>query len=388
MGDPEERTEAGHALAASEERYRLISEVISDYTFSSKLDSEGRLFLNWVAGAFERITGYTYEEYVARGGWAAALHPDDRAQDERDMDALRSNRPVVTEVRTITKDGSLRWVRVYGHPVWDPARGRLVGIYGAVQDVTDRRKAEADREQLIRELEAKNAELERFTYTVSHDLKSPLITIRGFLSFVEKDALEGNVERLKADVCRIADAVSKMQRLLNELLELSRIGRVINPPQAIPFGDLAREAEGLVAGRIAERGVEVSIEEGLPSVWGDRARLLEVLQNLLDNAVKFMGGEARPRVAIGTRLSDGERIFFVRDNGVGIDAAFREKVFGLFEKLDQDSDGTGVGLALVKRIVAQHGGRVWVEPGEHGRGAAFCFTLPEPSAGTAPEDDG
>jgi PAS domain S-box-containing protein len=387
MSDPEERGEAGHALAASEERYRLISEVISDYTFSSALDSNGRLFLNWVAGAFERITGYTYEEYVARGGWLAFLHPDDVEQDLRDMEALRANRPVVTEVRTFTKSGAVRWVRVYGHPVWDEARGQLVGIYGAVQDVTDRRKAEADREQLIRELEAKNAELERFTYTVSHDLKSPLITIRGFLSFVEKDAVQGNLERLKADVARISDAVAKMQRLLNELLELSRVGRVVNPPQALSFGSLAREAESLVAGRIAERQVEVSIEDG-PTVWGDRERLIEVVQNLLDNAVKFMGDEPHPRVAIGARTDGGEGVFFVRDNGVGIDPSFHEKVFGLFEKLDQDSEGTGVGLALVRRIVAQHGGRVWVEPGEDGRGTTFCFTLPEPPPLAVPEAGG
>jgi PAS domain S-box-containing protein len=381
--------EAGAALAASEERYRLISEVISDYTFSSKLDGEGKLFLNWVAGAFEKITGYTYEEYVARGGWLATLHPDDVEQDARDMESLRANRPVVTEVRTIAKNGAVRWVRVYGHPVWDPARNMLVGIYGAVQDVTERKQAEAEREALIRELEAKNAELERFTYTVSHDLKSPLITIRGFLTFVERDAIQGNVDRLKADIARIADAVAKMQRLLNELLELSRIGRVVNPPQAVPFGSLAREARDLVAGRIAERRVEVRIEDGLPPVWGDRDRLREVLQNLLDNAVNFMGDQAHPRVDVGMRRDAGEPVFFVRDNGVGIDPVFRDKVFGLFEKLDPDSEGTGVGLALVRRIVALHGGRVWVESGEGGRGATFCFTLAEPpEAGSTPEGGG
>jgi PAS domain S-box-containing protein len=387
MGDTDD--EAGPALAASEDRYRLISEVMSDYTFSTKLDGEGKLFLNWVAGAFERITGYTYEEYMARGGWLAALHPDDLEQDARDMDALRANRPVVTEVRTIMKSGALRWVRVYGHPVWDPARNMLVGIYGAVQDITERKQAEAEREAVIRELEAKNAELERFTYTVSHDLKSPLITIRGFLTFVERDAVQGNVERLKADIARIADAVAKMQRLLNELLELSRIGRVVNSPQAVPLGSLAREAQELVAGRIAERRVEVRIEEGLPSVWGDHDRLREVLQNLLDNAVKFMGDQAQPRVEIGKRSDAGEPVFFVRDNGVGVDPAFREKVFGLFEKLDPGSEGTGVGLALVRRIVALHGGRVWVESGEGGLGTTFCFTLPEPPApGATPKAGG
>ncbi|HSD65535.1 MAG TPA: ATP-binding protein [Vicinamibacteria bacterium] len=383
---PESDETRGRALAESEERYRLISEVISDYTFSTKLDGEGRLFLNWVAGAFEKITGYTYDEYVARGGWLAALHPEDLEQDALDMCTLRSNRAVVSEVRTIAKGGALRWVRVYAHPVWDPVRNMLVGIYGAVQDVTERKRAEAEREALIRELEAKNAELERFTYTVSHDLKSPLITIRGFLAFVERDALRGNVERLKADIARISDAVAKMQRLLAELLELSRVGRVVNPPETVSLGVLAREAEALVAGRIAERHVEVRIEEGLPPVWGDRDRLREVLQNLIDNAVKFVGDAPRPRVEIGMRRDASERVFFVRDNGIGIDPVFREKVFGLFEKLDPGSEGTGVGLALVRRILALHGGRVWVEPGEAGRGSTFCFTLAEPPAPrTTPE---
>jgi chemotaxis family two-component system sensor kinase Cph1 len=380
MRDRGDSRDAGRALAESEERYRLISEVMSDYTFSTKLDTEGKLFLNWVAGAFEKITGYTYEEYVARGGWLAALHPDDREQDARDMQALRANRPVVTEVRTFTRSGELRWVRVYGHPVWDPERGQLVGIYGAVQDVTERKQAEAEREGLIRELEAKNAELERFTYTVSHDLKSPLITIRGFLGFVERDALAGDLERLKADIARISDAAGKMQRLLNELLELSRVGRVVNPAQAVPFGALVREAEALVAGRIAERGVEVRIADELPVVWGDRDRLREVVQNLLDNAVKFAGVGERPRVEIGVRDGDGERVFYVRDNGKGIDAAFRERVFGLFEKLERDGEGTGVGLALVKRIVELHGGRIWLEAGTGGRGTTACFTLAGPPA--------
>ena len=383
MGDPDDTANPTQALAASEQRYRLISEVISDYTFSSKLDADGRLFLDWVAGAFEKITGYTYEEYVARGGWLAALHPDDVAQDARDMQTLRENRPVVTEVRTFARGGDLRWVRVYGHPVWDPDRKMLIGIYGAVQDVTDRKRAEAEREALIRELEAKNAELERFTYTVSHDLKSPLITIRGFLGLVERDALAGNLERLKADMARIAGAVDRMHQLLNELLELSRIGRVANPPEAVPFGDLAREARALVAGRIDEARAEVRIEKGLPTVWGDRTRLLEVVQNVLDNALKFMGDQAHPRVEVGARPDAGGPVFYVRDNGKGIDRAFRERVFGLFEKLDQTSEGTGIGLALVKRIVGLHGGRVWVEDGEAGRGTTVCFTLPGPPAGAA-----
>jgi PAS domain S-box-containing protein len=364
-------------LAESEERYRLISQIISDYTFSTRLNPDGTLFHHWVAGAFERITGYSYDEYMARGGWLAALHPDDREQDARDMEALRRNQQVVTEVRTFMKSGEMRWVRVWGHPVWDPVRNQLVGIYGAVQDITERKKVEAEREALIRELEAKNAELERFAYTVSHDLKSPLITIRGFLSFVEQDAVAGNLERVRADLGRIRDAVDKMQRLLSELLELSRIGRVVNPPQTIAFASLVQEALALVAGRLRQRGVEVAVADALPTVWGDRARLVEVLQNLVDNAAKFMGEQKRPRVEIGMREQAGEKVFCVRDNGIGIDPRFQGRVFGLFEKLDPDSEGSGVGLALIKRIVDQHHGRVWVESEGKGKGTTVCFTLPE-----------
>jgi signal transduction histidine kinase len=316
---------------------------------------------------------------VARGGWLAALHPDDLEQDARDMELLRQNKDVVTEVRTFTKTGELRWVRVYGHPIWNAEHQELVGIYGAVQDVTERKLVEAEREALIHELEAKNAELERFAYTVSHDLKSPLITIRGFLSFVEQDAIAGNLDRVRSDVARISDAVEKMQRLLNELLELSRVGRVMSPPQSVSLAALAKEAASLVAGRLRDNRVEVVIPDGLPDVWGDRARLVEVMQNLIDNAAKFMGEQPQPRIEVGARRDPDELVLYVRDNGKGIDPRFRDRVFGLFEKLDPESDGSGVGLALVKRIVDLHKGRVWVESEGLGRGATVCFTLPERS---------
>ncbi|RPJ50288.1 MAG: PAS domain S-box protein, partial [Methanobacteriota archaeon] len=150
------------------------------------------------------------------------------------------------------------------------------------------------RKKLISELENKNAELERFTYTVSHDLKSPLFTICGFLGYLEQDALSGNRERLKADIQRITGATDKMQRLLNELLELSRVGRLKNESTYINFNELASEALELVHGRLTERGVAVQVQEDLPQVYGDRPRLVEVLQNLLDNAAKFMGDQKQP----------------------------------------------------------------------------------------------
>lgn len=229
-------------------------------------------------------------------------------------------------------------------------------------------------EKLVRELEQKNEELERFTYTASHDLKSPLITIRGFLGYLEQDARQGNFDRLGADVQRISEAADKMQRLLSELLELSRIGKAANEKQDVPFEEIAAEALRRVEGQIKKKQVEVRIGSGFPIVRVDRERIVELIQNLVDNAVKFTGSQPQPIIEIGCELEDGRPIFHVRDNGIGIKKEFQKRIFGLFDKLDPATEGTGVGLALVKRIVEVHGGSIWVDS-EEGKGATFYFTL-------------
>jgi PAS domain S-box-containing protein len=675
----------------SEERYRLISQITSDYTFSTELDPQGTMQLNWVGGAFNEITGFTYDEYVASGGWRAHLYPGDLAKDDQDMDVLRSNNKVVTEVRHYKKNGDLRWARVYGHPVWDNNQNKLIGIVGAVQDITEQKQAEEalrrseaiyrqaievagavpyhqtyynnkvaydfigdgiyeitgysaaefseslwdslvvrrillddltqfpfdeaiervrsgdhriwkcehyvrardgkfhwvfeaavelrdkngishgsigmfqditeqklseerkarqqvmlekvvqlgkyvtevidlrttleriwhgvhddfgfdrvaiflynqernsfdgtlgtniqgemieewdewfpmsdiaifrrvleqpdglyftqnynvenkftednemygvkeyaavaawagnkpiavvcvdnlmsqrhmESEQLealrlfggyaglaienarlntslqdelqskkmvIAELEAKNAELERFTYTVSHDLKSPLVTITGFLGYLERDALSGNPEKVRASAERISNAAKKMENLLSDLLELSRVGRLMNAPENVPFADIVREALERVRGQIEAHHIQVIARENLPVIRGDKVRLVEVLQNLLDNAAKFAGEKPDARIEVGSAGMDKNQmhILFVCDNGIGIDPQFHERIFGLFNKLNPYIDGTGIGLTLVKRIVEIHGGRIWVES-ELGKGASFYFTLP------------
>ncbi|WKZ46026.1 MAG: GAF domain-containing protein [Anaerolineales bacterium] len=256
------------------------------------------------------------------------------------------------------------------------AIGRVRLYTDAQRELEARKQAEIERENLIAELAAKNAELERFTYTVSHDLKAPLFTIRGFLGYLEKDMLAGDRERFQKDALRIADATEKMQQLLNDLLELSRIGRLMNEPKEIQLDELVREILALLHGQIQERGVTIQVQENLPRVFADRRRIGEVLQNLIENAVKFMGDQPDPRVEIGqSGEENGMPILFVRDNGIGISDDHFERVFGLFNKLDPKTDGTGIGLALVKRIIEFHGGRIWVES-EAGKGAAFFFTLP------------
>ena len=226
------------------------------------------------------------------------------------------------------------------------------------------------------DLAAKNAELERFTYTVSHDLKGPLVTIRGFAGLAGTDLAAGDAARVRQDLGRIVAAADRMHRILEDLLELSRVGRVVHPPEDVPLGDLAREAVELVKAQPGRGDVAVEIARDLPVVRADRQRLLEALQNLVENAAKFTAGEREPRIRIGSRQDGGETVFYVKDNGRGIEPRFLEKVFDLFEKLDPTVEGTGVGLALVRRILEAHGGRAWAESEGPGRGATFCFTLP------------
>jgi signal transduction histidine kinase len=225
------------------------------------------------------------------------------------------------------------------------------------------------------DLAAKNAELERFNYTVSHDLKTPLVTIRGFAGLAGTDLVAGRNDAVRKDLGRIVAAADKMHRLLDDLLELSRIGRVVHPPEDVPLAELVKETLELLKGQLEPKGIEVRVAPDLPMVRADRRRLLEVLQNLLENAAKFTGAQARPTIEVGWRADGAERVYYVRDNGQGIEPRFLERVFGLFEKLDPGGDGTGVGLALVRRIIEAHGGRAWAESEGPGRGATFWFTL-------------
>jgi len=565
-GDDEGKTDR---VGGNEERNRLIVSVMSDYVFSVEYGRAGNVVDQWMDGAFEAITGYTPDEYFSKGGWLSILHPDDGDQDERDMEQLRSNQKVVTEVRIIRKDGDVRWVRSYAHPKWDDVNHRLAGMYGAVQDITERKRVENELQQrdailqvvadvaniflkisdwqdatwekeinslleklgntikashayvfenysaedgsvrmsmryewtapgfesdldnpkyqnvpvvdkyleswnnsirlgipyvgdgkhlspqdlqninlrgmhalldvpiyvdgqwwgtigfdemtgprewskaevgalfvaanllgaaikrqqmdsmlqdelihrktLIDELGAKNSELERFTYTVSHDLRSPLVTIRGFLGYMERNAEQGNMEGFHRDMHRIVSATDRMDKLLRDLLELSRVGRILNKLSDVPFNELVKDALEIVHGRIQRRRISIQTQPDLPIVYVDRHRLVEVLQNLIDNSAKYIGEQKEPRIEIGMQGEKNDSpILYVRDNGMGIAPEYHERIFGLFDKLDARSEGTGIGLALVKRIIESHGGIIWVES-ELGKGSTFYFTLPRPS---------
>ncbi len=294
---------------------------------------------------------------------------------EDDLEIMRTRQRKTAEELEIDSMGKEYWVETTKTPILN-SQGEVIGTTGVAREINTRKKSELERETLIAELEAKNAELERYTYTVSHDLKSPLVTIRGFLGYLEKDALAGNTQKVKDDVKRIENATQKMNTLLNDLLELSRIGRLINESADMLFTDIAKDAISLVHGQIEARNVLVEIHNTPAIVHGDRTRLTEVIQNLVDNAVKFMGDQPSPHITIGsTENEKTETIFFVRDNGVGIESQYHDRIFTLFNKLNAGAEGTGIGLTLVKRIIEVHKGRIWLES-EPGKGTTFYFTLP------------
>ncbi len=367
--DVTDRREAEEKLRESEERYRGLSEA----SLEAILVHDGGRIVD-VNQALCELGGYSWHELVGRDGFQLVA-PEHREMVYRAL-LVEYEKPY--EIAALRRDGTRVPVELRARSF--PFRGQVLRVV-ALRDISERKRAEEVRESLIQDLEAKNAELERFTHTVSHDLKAPLITIRGFAQHMLDHLEAGRREQAGEDAGRIAEAAGKVQRLLDHLVELSHAGRSADPPAPVCLDAVAREAVRLVEGRRAGSHVEVHVGEGLPVVLGDHARLLQVFQNLLDNAVKFATDAEEPRVFVeASGRTDREATVVVRDNGRGLDPVHRERVFGLFEKLDPRAEGTGVGLAVVKRIVESHGGTVSLDSRGPGCGTEVRVTLPLPPA--------
>ncbi len=392
--DITDRKKTEEALKIAHDQLLAIIDFLPDATFV--IDKEGRV-IAWNR-AIEAMTGIQAKNILGKGDY------------EYSIPFYGERRPVLIDLllkqvkeienkyaRIEKKDESLEGeaympnmkegaVFLFGKAavLYDSA-GSIFGAIESIRDITDRKRAEQLRERLVKELESKNAEMERFTYTVSHDLRSPLITVSGLVGFFKSDLEKGNTSRTGTYLERISNAIAKMDNLLKDTLELSRIGRVANPPDIVPFDDIVQDALSQVQERITKSGVKITVAQDMPDVYVDRMRIAEVMVNLIENGIKYMGDQSHPEIEIGhwldDGLDDGKRTFFVKDNGMGIDPSQHEKVFELFYKVNDKSEGTGAGLAIVKRIIEVQGGRIWVES-EKGKGSSFCFTLPgQPSKG-------
>ena len=365
---------AAEAVRKSEARFAKVFHASPDaVTLSTYAD--GRFYE--VNEGFFDVTGYRPEEVIGQTSGDLQLWTETRDRD-RLLEELR-DQGRVRHMETVFRHKSGQERPCQGSAEVLEIEGETFLLF-VVHDLSARKRVEAERQAVIAELEAKNEELERFVYTVSHDLKSPLVTIQGFLGFLEKDLEAGNLERAARDLSRIRKGSETMRELLDDLLELSRVGRVARPPTRVSMEELARKAVEQVSGPLRQVGAEVVVADDLPPAMGDGPRLQEVFQNLVENAGKFMGEQTAPWIEVGWRRDGEETVYFVADNGIGIDPSFQDKVFDLFERLDPAVPGTGIGLALVRRIIEVHGGRIWVESEGEGAGTRLCFTLGEPPA--------
>ena len=380
----EEITERGKA----EEKYRGIFENTVEGIFQST--SEGR-YLS-VNPALARMLGYDSPQDLIAGvndiRRQLYVNPEDRTYFQKALEEDGFVRQFVTE--EYRRDGSRIWVSINARAVLGSDGG--IGYYeGTVEDITDRKKAENEIRKLNMELEqrvknrtaqleAANKELDAFAYSVSHDLRAPLRHIDGFIELLQKRGGTAQDEKSRHYMDTISDAAKKMGRLIDDLLSFSRMGRQAMSFQPVDLGALVREVIRELEPDAAGREIEWRMGD-LPAVGGDASMLRLVLVNLIANALKFTRTREKVQIEIGFIPGEAsETVIFVRDNGVGFDMTYVDKLFGVFQRLHhaEEFEGTGIGLANVRRIIARHGGRTWAE-GQLNRGAAFYFSLPRES---------
>ncbi len=327
----------------------------------------------------ERVFGWTRVEVLGKSlSQMKWVFEEDIAQVNRVSDDFVSGEtPRTLNVnRNYRKDGSVITCEWYNSAIYN-SDGKMVSVLALVNDITQRQLAEESLKRYARELEEANKELESFSYSVSHDLRAPLRTLNGFSEMVLEDCAGKLDEQDRDYLNRIRNASQLMSQLIDDILRLSRIGRA----EMICFDvDLSGTAQSIVdelKSSAPERKLIVTIQPGLKT-YGDQALLKIMLQNLLENAWKYTGKKEQAEIIFGCRDYNEEETFFVQDNGAGFNMKFADKLFQPFQRMHakEEYGGTGIGLAIVQRIIRRHGGRIWAEA-EVGKGATFFFTIPQ-----------
>jgi len=275
----------------------------------------------------------------------------------------------------LTKNGELVYLLTSGVPLLDNT-GSLIGYRGVDKDITERKRAEEERERLLHDLERSNAELEQFGYIISHDLQEPLRMVASYTQLLEKrykGSLDADAEEF---IAYAVDGSKRMQNMIQSLLSYSRVGTRGKPFEPTECESVFKQALDNLKVTIDESGAGVT-HDPLPRVIADETQLIQLFQNLLANAIKFCG-EEQPRIHVSAKQDSNECLFSVGDNGIGINPEYFDRIFVIFQRLHgrEEYPGTGIGLSVCKRIVERHGGRIWVES-QPGEGSTFHFTIPK-----------
>ena len=386
------RREALERMRAEQASARLAAIVESSQDAILSRDLDGRL-LSWNASA-ERLFGYTAAEIM---GLDFRMVPPERQHEVAEYRALLSQGKSVSNFETvrITKDGRRVDVSLSGSPIRDNG-GNIIGRASIYRDITERKQVQQARQKAHDGLELRvtertaelsriNAELEKFAYVASHDRQEPLRTIINFADLLERRFDDKLDQDGREFLGFIVSNATRMRRLVDDLLELSRTGNVRLAPQPVHCDALLMRVLGNLGQGIAESEAVVT-HDPLPTISADPGQIEQLFQNLVGNAIKFHGAE-KPAVHVGVRSAGANWVFSVRDNGIGIDPRFSDRIFEMFQRLHSGGKyaGSGVGLAICKKIVERHGGRIWVESRE-GQGATFFFMLPPMEPG--PENAG
>jgi PAS domain S-box-containing protein len=375
-----QRKKAEEALQSSEERYRSLVELSPDALF---VEADERIVFINSAGV--RLLGAANAEQLIGRPVKDILHPDDWASAHLRLEELHhDNKPVpFLEQRLVQLDGTPVDVEIAAAPLIFAGKPAAQVI---AHDIRERKRAEeeirnlnTDLEQRVKErtveLEAANKELEAFSYSVSHDLRAPLRHIEGFVEILTATTISSLDEESQRHLGTIAESAKQMGRLIDDLLTFSRTARAELTKTRTDLSALVQAAIRDLGQEARDRDVHWMIGQ-LPQVEADLALLRQVILNLLGNALKYTRTRKQARIEVGTCASESEHIIFIRDNGVGFDMRYAHKLFGVFQRLHRSSDfeGTGVGLANVRRIISRHGGRTWAEA-ELNKGATFYFSL-------------
>ena len=372
--DITKRKQAEEALRLSEQRFSSMVEAVRDYAIIF-LEPDGRV-ASWNKGA-ERIKGYRAEEIVGQH-FSRFYTPAGIAngKPDRELQVASSEGRFEDEDWRVRKNGTQFWANVIVTALRD-ASGNVHGFVKITRDLTARKQAEDELKRYAEDLKRSNQELEHFAYVASHDLQEPLRTVSSFSQLLTrryKGKLDAEADEF---ITFIVEGAKRMQTLINDLLAFSRIGMRGNPFAPVESGEIFQAAKENLEVAIAESGAVIT-NDPLPALVADPTQLTQLFQNLFSNALKFRRPGEAPRIHVSAVWQDGAWRFSVSDNGIGIAPQYFDRIFVIFQRLHgrEEYSGTGIGLAICKKIVERHGGRMWVES-EPGTGSTFHFTIPD-----------